>query len=250
MAETSLGVSVAKGKFATIKLTVEEGVGGPYRIEIPNTNDFVIIMANSEKVYLDGKQLQRGFNYDYVIDYNKAEIQFTSSVLITKFSRVRIDVEYSDQSYSRSIISASHYQQVGKANFSFNYYSEKDNPNKPLTINLDQDDKDLMKSIGDDLDKAVKVSAQETAYNPDEILYELVDTLDIAFNSVQVFQYSIDPEATLFRVAFSELDEGKGDYILTNSTVNGRIYEWVAATSDSTLIPTRLPILLPATTSG
>ena len=232
MAETSLGVSVAKGKFASITLEVEEGVAGPYRIKIPNTSDFIIIMANSEKVYLDGKQLQRGFNYDYVIDYNKAEIQFTSNVLITKFSRVRIDVEYSDQNYSRSIITASHYQQVGRANFSFNYYSEKDNPNKPLTINLDEDDKELMKNIGDNLDQAIKISAKETAYNPDEVLYEMVDTLDIAFNPVRVFQYSIDPEAKLYRVGFSHLGAGKGDYILTNSTANGRIYQWVSPADD------------------
>lgn len=227
-AETSMGISVAKGKFASIQLEVEEGVAGPYRIRIPNTNDFIIIMANSEKVYLDGKQLQRGFNYDYVIDYNKAEIQFTSNVLITKFSRVRIDVEYSDQNYNRSIITGSHYQQVGKASFSFNYYSEKDNPNKPLTINLDDDDKELMSNIGDDLDRAVKVSAQATPYNPDEVLYELVDTIDFDFNPVQVFRYSTNPEATLYRVTYTELGIGNGDYILTNSTANGRIYEWVS----------------------
>lgn len=228
VAETSLGISVAKGKFASIELEVDEGVAGPYRIRIPNTNEFIIIMANSEKVYLDGKQLQRGFNYDYVIDYNKAEIQFTAQVLITKFSRVRIDVEYSDRNYSRSIISGSHYQQVGKASFSFNYYSEKDNPNKPLSFNLDQDDKDLMRSIGDDLDKALKVSAQEVPYNSDEVLYELVDTLDADLNSIQVFTYSTNPEAILYRISFSELDAGKGNYILTNSTANGRIYKWVS----------------------
>lgn len=227
-AETSMGISVAKGKFASIQLDVEEGVAGPYRIRIPDSNDFIIIMANSEKVYLDGKQLQRGYNYDYVIDYNKAEIQFTSNVLITKFSRVRIDVEYSDQNYSRSIITGSHYQQIGKASFSFNYYSEKDNPNKPLTLNLDGDDKELMSSIGDNLDQAIKISAQEAAYNPDEILYELVDTLDIDLNPVQVFRHSTDQEATLFRVTYTELENEKGDYIIINSTANGRIFEWVS----------------------
>ncbi|MCG8309376.1 MAG: hypothetical protein MI975_18425 [Cytophagales bacterium] len=228
VAETSLGVSVAKGKFASIQLEVEEGVSGPYRIIIPNTNDFVIIMANSERVYLDGKRLQRGFNYDYIIDYNKAEIQFTSNVLITKFSRVRIDVEYSDRNYSRSIITGSHYQQVGKARFSFNYYSEKDNPDKPLTFILDEDDKELMRNIGDDLDLAIRESAQETPYNEDEVLYERIDTLDLSSNPVEVFRYSVEPAATLYRVTFTDLGTGKGDYILTNSTVNGRIYQWVS----------------------
>ena len=228
VAETSLGVSIAKGKFASIQLDVEEGVAGPYRIVIPNSNDFIIILANSEKVYLDGKQLQRGFNYDYVIDYNKAEIQFTSKVLITKFSRARIDVEYSDQNYSRSIISASHYQEIGKANFSFNYYSEKDNPNKPLNLHLDSDDKELMRDIGDNLDEAVKISAQEVPYNQDEIQYELIDTVDIDLNASQIFVHSINSEAILYRVVFSEIGTGKGNYNLTNSTANGRVYEWVS----------------------
>jgi hypothetical protein len=227
-AETALGISVAKGKFASIQLEVEEGVSGPYRIRIPDASDFVIVMANSEKVFLDGVQLQRGFNYDYVIDYNRAEIQFTSAVLITKFSRVRIDVEYSDQNFSRSIVAASHYQKSGKAGFLFNYYSEKDNPNRPLTVQLDDEDRDLMRDIGDDLDKAIKNSAREAEFNPDAILYALVDTVDQDMNPVQVYKYSQQSELTLFRVSFSEVGHGKGDYLLTNSTANGRIYAWVS----------------------
>ena len=232
-AETAIGVSIAKGKFASIQVEVEEGVAGPYRIIIPNTNDFVIIMANSERVYLDGRQLQRGFNYDYVIDYNKAEIQFTSNVLITKFSRVRIDVEYSDQNYSRRILTGSHYQQVGKARFSFNYYSEKDNPNNPITFNLNSEDKELMRDIGDNLDDALREAAQETPFNENEILYELQDTLDLNSNVVEVFRYSTNPDATLYRVTFSDLGQGKGSYILTNSTVNGRIYEWTSPVNET-----------------
>ncbi|NJN25246.1 MAG: hypothetical protein HC819_04340 [Cyclobacteriaceae bacterium] len=227
-AVTDFGISVAKGKFASLLLEAEEGVSGPYRITIPNTSDFVIIMANSEKVFLDGKLLQRGYNYDYVIDYNKAEIQFTSQVLITKFSRIRIDVEYSDQNYSRTILSASHYQQVGKASFAFNYYSEKDNPNNPLTTSLSQADKELMQGLGDQLSLAVRQSAQQVAYNQNEVLYQLADTLDEAGSRVQIFKYTRAALDTLYRVSFSEVGSGKGDYNLTNSTANGRIYTWVS----------------------
>lgn len=227
-AETSLGISVAKGKFASIVLEVEEGVSGPYRIRIPDASDFAIIMANSERVFLDGRQLQRGFNLDYIIDYNRAEIQFTSGVLITKFSRVRIDVEYSDQNYSRSIVAASHYQTTGKAGFSFNYYAEKDNPNRPLTVQLTDTDRALMQDIGDNLDEAVKISAQRAEYSPDRILYELIDTVDLDMNPVQVYRYSQNREVQLFTVSFSETGQGRGSYVLKSSTANGRIYEWVS----------------------
>ncbi len=227
-AQSSLGISVAKGKFATIQLEVQEGVSGPYRLLIPGANEFTIILANSEKVYLDGRLLSRGYDNDYVIDYNKAEIQFTSRILITKFSRVRIDVEYSDRSYSRSIIMANHYQEIGRVNFFFNYYSEKDNRNRPLTFSLTDRDKMLMSRIGDNLDEAVTVSAEETAYTPDLVLYERRDTIDADSNTHQIFVYSNNPDTVLYRVVFNEVGTGNGDYILLPAALNGRVYQWVS----------------------
>ena len=227
-AQSSLGISVAKGKFATIQLEVQEGVSGPYRIRVPGTNEFIIILANSEKVYLDGKLLARGYDNDYVIDYNKAEIQFTSRVLITKFSRVRIDVEYSDRNYSRSVIAANHYQEVGRVNFFFNYYSEKDNKNRPLTFPLTDRDKMLLSRIGDNLEEAVTISAEETAYTPDLILYEKRDTVDVASQHHQIFVYSNNPDTVLYRVAFNKVGEGRGDYVLVPAALNGNVYQWVS----------------------
>ncbi len=226
-AETSLGISVAKGKFATVNLEVQEGVAGPYRIRIPNSNDFIIILANSEKVYLDGKLLVRGFDNDYVFDYNKAEIHFTSKVLITKFSRVRIDVEYSDRNYSRTILAGNHYQKVGRFNFFLNYYSEKDNPNRPLTFTLTDDDKELMRNVGDDLDQALTISAQNAEFNKDQILYRMIDTVDIDSMSFRIFQYTTDMAEELYRVSFNDVGQGNGNYVRTGANLNGRVYEWV-----------------------
>ncbi len=227
-AESSLGISVAKGKFATIQLEVQEGVSGPYRLVIPGTNEFTIILANSEKVYLDGRLLARGYDNDYVIDYDRAEIHFTSRVLITKFSRVRIDVEYSDRSYSRSIIMANHYQEIGRVNLFFNYYNEKDNRNRPLTFPLSEQDKVLLSRVGDNIDAAVTVSAEKTAYTPDLILYERRDTVDADSNPHQIFVYSNNPDTVLYRVVFNEVGMGNGDYILLPATLNGRVYQWIS----------------------
>ncbi|MCH8317689.1 MAG: hypothetical protein IIA88_04225, partial [Bacteroidetes bacterium] len=67
---TIVAAAVSKGKFASIKLDVREGVQGPYKLRGPDNEKFIIVIANSEKVFLDGKRLTRGYNYDYVIDYN------------------------------------------------------------------------------------------------------------------------------------------------------------------------------------
>src|SRR5690554_1309439 len=110
-ASTQVGASIAKGKFGSTNLEVLEGVSGPYRIKGPQNERFVIIMANSEKVFLDGKELKRGFNNDYIIDYNQGEITFTPTVIITQYSRVRIDFEYAERNFSRSILTANHIQE-------------------------------------------------------------------------------------------------------------------------------------------
>src|SRR5690606_30127751 len=127
---TQLGASIAKGKFASIHLDVLEGVSGPYRIKGPQQERFVIILASSEKVFLDGKQLQRGYNYDYVIDYNQGEITFTPNVIITAYSRVKVDYEYAERNYSRSILTANHIQAKENLSFYLNFYQEKDNPDR------------------------------------------------------------------------------------------------------------------------
>src|SRR5690606_34916062 len=110
-ASPQAGSSIANGKCASTQQELLQGESGPYRIRGPQNERFVIVMANSEKVFLDGKQLQRGFNYDYVIDYNQGEITFTPNVIITAYSRVRIDFEYAERNFSRSILTANHVQE-------------------------------------------------------------------------------------------------------------------------------------------
>jgi hypothetical protein len=224
----TLGISMAKGKFASLQLEVQEGVSGPYRIRIPEASDFVIVIANSERVFLDGRLLERGFAHDYIIDYDRAEIQFMSRVLITKFSRVRIDVEYSDRNYSRRILAASHYQESGMVSFFANAYSERDNPNRPLTVELSDADRTLLQQVGDDLEDAVTVSGTPVPFSPDQILYEQIDTVDSDNRPYRIFRYSTSQAAQLYRVTFSPTGNGNGDYLPLEADLNGRAFYWVA----------------------
>jgi hypothetical protein len=227
-ARTSAGVAISKGKFASMLVDVLEGVQGPYRLRGPANEKFIIILANSEKVYLDGRLLQRGFNYDYVIDYNLSEITFNTNVVITQFSRVRVDFEYSDRVYSRSIVNTFHQQQMGKMQIFANYYSEKDNPRNPLTISLADADKQLLSGIGDSLQKAVVSGVTLIdSYNANQILYERIDTL-IENTVFTIYKQSSQPQRALYQLQFSDLGLGKGNYLQKNTTVNGKVFEWVA----------------------
>ena len=50
--------------------------------------------------------MERGFDRDYVIDYNLGEITFNNHIVITQFTIIRVDFEYAEQFYSRSNLSA------------------------------------------------------------------------------------------------------------------------------------------------
>jgi len=226
-ASTSVGVSVAKGRFASVQIPSKEGLLGPYRINGPNGEQFVIILANSERVFLDGKQLKRGFNNDYVIDYNTAELTFTNKVLITQFSRIRVDYEYSDQDYNRTIVAAKHDHKIGKFNIGVSAYSEKDNRNRPLLVDLTNEDKELLSMVGDSLNRAVTSGADSVGYVRDQIRYLKADTL-VGNRSYTIFKQSNNPELAIYKVTFSEVGTGNGNYVQLQSTANGRVYSWVA----------------------
>ncbi|TDQ16617.1 hypothetical protein DFQ04_2739 [Algoriphagus boseongensis] len=226
-ASTQGFASVAKGKFASIQVPILEGVLGPYRLNGPQGEKFVIIMANSERVFLDGKQLQRGFNADYVIDYNQAEITFTPKVLITQYSRVRVDFEYAERNYSRLILGANHLQTNGKVDFYLNYYQEKDNRNRPLFTDFTQEELVLLASVGDQTQNATIPRIDSIAFDPTRILYEKISEVDNQGNLLVFYRYSTDPEKAHFALSFSQVGAGLGDYKKSRQLANGTVFEYV-----------------------
>jgi hypothetical protein len=250
---TSAGAAVAKGKFNSMLFapgqpdSLLEGVQGPYRLKGANGERFIVVLANSEKVYLDGRLLKRGFDFDYIIDYNQSEITFTNNILITRFTRLRIDFEYSDRNYSRSVFNASHYQKAGRFNAFVGFYQERDNPRNPLTLNLKDEDKQQLSLVGDSLNKAFVTGVDTVAYNENQVLYK-ADTV----GGITFYTYSTNPDSAVFQVNFSDVGAGNGSYVLLNSTANGKVYKYVGLGAGNfepvQLIPT--PRLKQMTTAG
>jgi hypothetical protein len=224
-ASTSVGLAVSKGKFASQVIPSLEGVQGPYRLIGPNGERFIIILANSERVFIDGRQLTRGFNNDYVIDYNLSEITFNTNVLITQFTRIRVDFEYSEQNYTRSLQLANHYQTIGKTDFFVNFYREGDNARNNLIELSDQDKLDLSLS-GDGLGFVSGIDIVES-FRAGEVLYKVVTITTANGFYPDVLVYSTNPDSAKFRATFTEVGQGNGDYVRVNSTINGQIYQWV-----------------------
>ena len=54
------------------------------------------------QVYLDGILLKRGYDADYVIDYNTAEITFMPKIFIRTSMHIVIEFLYTDYNYAQA----------------------------------------------------------------------------------------------------------------------------------------------------
>ncbi|HBQ61017.1 MAG TPA: hypothetical protein DD671_15720, partial [Balneolaceae bacterium] len=66
--------SVVRGTYKSMSFDGQDGVQGPYRLIGRNNEQFVIILAGTERVYINGRQVQRGAENDYIIDYGLGEV--------------------------------------------------------------------------------------------------------------------------------------------------------------------------------
>ncbi len=227
-AQTSFAASAARGQFQNMTLKVFEGVQGPYRLTGSNNERFIMILAASERVFLDGILLKRGFQFDYIIDYNTAELTFTSRVVIGRFSRIRVEFEYATQYYNRSIIHFQHTQNVGKWSFLANFYREKDNPNAALTFTLDSLSKSILKNAGDSLADAYGTQVQMTDdFDVNRILYTYKDTTETDGTPVRVYVRAAKTTPPFLLLNFSQVADNQGDYRQGDAKANGREYVWV-----------------------
>lgn len=223
---TTAAGGVAKGKFASLDVPPIENVQGPYRLSGPNGEQFIIVLANSEKVYLDGRLQTRGFDSDYTIDYNLAEVTFTPRHLITRNSRIKIDFEYSDLNYSRSLLAASHYQQIGRLSVHGNFYQEADNPNNALNLNLN--DTTVLRKLR----RAGNVAVAEVA-GGDSVAYSRTQVLYRRDPRTGQFSRAVGADTLrgVYSVRFTDVGQGSGDYNLStdpaDQTSNGRVYKYV-----------------------
>lgn len=223
---------VARGKFRRQEIQGVEGNQGPYRLTGNDGEAQLIILSGSESVFIDGKKLERGQENDYIIDYNTAELTFTAKQIITKDKRIVVEFEYSDRKYQRWMAHFSTEWQYKKIGYRINYFGEFDDRNSPLVQTLTDQEKDIMYNIGDTLLNSFSPAIDSVAYNTSEILYRKIDTT-VASVTYPIFQYSTSPDSAFFRLSFSNLGRGNGNYILVNSTANGRVFKWVAPDSVS-----------------
>ena len=229
--------AISRGKFGRNNLIQQEGNQGPYRLRGSENERFIIVLAGSEKVWIDGVQMKRGLENDYVIDYNRGEITFTSRRIITKDLRIVVEFEYSDLNFNRTLYALNTEYQKEKLALHFNLYSEQDGKNSIGNFSLTDTQKEQLKNAGDDFENTF-VSSLDTlaSFSEVQVSYELRDTIVACGRIDSVLQFSNNPDLALYTAQFTFVGQGNGHYILdTENLANERIYRWVAPDSTTCL---------------
>ena len=244
----SVAGAVSRGLYQSQEVQAIEAVQGPYRLRGQSGEAFIVVLAGTERVYLDGQLLQRGEAADYVIDYATAEVTFTPRRLITAERRIQIDFEYTTTRFTRGFLGA-------EAEFAFFQPTAEDRPRATLGVTvlreadgqqfadeqgLSEADLDAIAAAGDA--EVFVDGATAVDFDPEApfVLYARRDTT-LAGVTYPYFTPARPTDGVVFRVRFSRVAEGSGQYRRGGQTVNGVVYTWVGPAGGDYVARQRLP---------
>ena len=214
--------ALVRGQYAKSSFTGQEGNQGPYKLRGNNGQLYVLVISGSERVYVNGILKKRGENNDYIIDYNAGEITFTSLFPITSEMRIVIEYQYSDRNYTRFVTYGGVNHEAKNWSLGGYLYSENDVKNQPLQQNLTTEQVAILSNAGDNINLMNAPSAYLDSYSENKILYK-----KIIVTGGEAFEYSNNSTDELYNVRFTLVGNNLGNYVLTNSSAIGKIYQYV-----------------------
>ncbi len=214
----SASYATMKGAFHTNSFNGLDAVQGPYRLTGRNGEQRIVVIAGTEKVFVDGVEMVRGESNDYVIEYGSGEITFKPRRIITANSRIVVDFEYADREYMRSMFTANGTARLfgDRMDVTARYIREADDQDSPIDIQLSDEDRRILEQAGGDARNTWRSGAVYVGLDSTRTrgagLYALIDTL-IGGASIGIYRHQPGTDSATYAVQFSYVGAGQGDYI-------------------------------------
>lgn len=220
--ELMAAAAATRGKYATNELRGLDGVQGPYRLVGKENERDIIVIAGTERVYLNGELVTRGENQAYVIDYATAEVTFTPRRLISHSTRIVVDFEYSDRQFNRTLVGAQAGAAMAGGRFSIRagIFRESDDQDSPIDNSLSDADRDTLRLAGDDRTLASRSGAVDVGAGRGQYVRRDTLVLGAAGDTVLLPVYRYAPFDTVnaaYAVTFTHVGAGRGDYAKVSS---------------------------------
>ena len=216
-----LSGAIVKGQFKSSSITAQDGNQGPYKIQGAAGELYILVVSDSERIYVNGILLQRGENKDYVINYNAGEIIFNTTYPISADMRIKVDYQISERNYSRFMAYGGSEIKSKKLNFNVMVYNENDLKGQPLQQSLTTENIETLTLAGDSSNLMQSSSITPAEYNENRVLYKKV--ID---NNTEFYEFSNNSSDELYSIKFSYVGEEMGDYSLLSTSAISNIYEY------------------------
>ena len=205
------------GRHETVAFFGQDGKQGPYPLFAradslmqQSSWDDALMIAGSERVWLDGVRLQRGEDRDYTVDYSTGGLYFTVRRPIFARSEIRVDMQVRRGVFDRGYAWLSAGLGDSTRGFSVAWLREEDDPSSSATIPLGEQERQVLAAAGDSSGAALEGGVH--AVTPGEGRYSLVegDTLATA-----IFVWDVDATGLrhgTYEVTFTLVGDEEGDY--------------------------------------
>lgn len=209
MAVSATGAT-ARGKYGSNRFQGIEGSQGPYRLSGEDPSRRPVVVAGTERVYLNGQPLKRGETNDYTIDYSTGEIYFSTRRLITNASRITVDFEYTDRQYVRNLVAVTSTMRAANNAFTLttSFAQEADDGDSPVDLSLADSLKALIGQSGTDRFRAsvsgVRLAGFDTATGSPGGQYILRDTM-LSGRHHQLLVYAPGDPRAVYSATFTYL---------------------------------------------
>lgn len=195
------GYSAATGKTASMVLEIIEGKLGPYYLNVDGLQSSYKVIAGSERIYLDGRMLDRGS--DYTIDYNEGTVMFQT--LVSPSNNVLAYYQYSDENYKQSMFYNSlRYDISSKLYIVQNLIHQTDDSSVPLSGDFTEADLDALSEAGDNLVWGNGIFEVESGAGSYRLAY--------TGGGTPYYEYALGDSLANYNLFFSYVGYGLGDY--------------------------------------